>query len=106
MSPLSIPPLTLPVRGIAMIGVSVGRWGGLSETIRTTDIALALDLARTHPDLFATAAEYYLAQIGDAVLHAKRPGKTGTVLLLAEKNNHRIAALLRLPILGGSPGLH
>lgn len=33
-------------------------------------------LARTAPDLFPVAAEYYLAQVAVAVVHAEQPART------------------------------
>lgn len=79
--PISIPALSFPARGLTMKGVSVGRWAGLPEAVRTADIRTAIELARTAPDLFPVAAEYDLAQIADAVAHAEQPGRIGAVLL-------------------------
>nr|WP_272210262.1 hypothetical protein [Marinicella sp. W31]MDC2876129.1 hypothetical protein [Marinicella sp. W31] len=64
-----------------MSGISVGRWAGLSEAERAKDIQTALELAHRSPELFAVTAEYDLSAIAEAVAHAERPGRTGTVLL-------------------------
>lgn len=45
--PISIPALSFPTRGITIRGVSVGRWAGLPEPVRTADIDAAISLART-----------------------------------------------------------
>jgi NADPH:quinone reductase-like Zn-dependent oxidoreductase len=80
--PLEIPALLFSTRGIGMRGVSVGRWPALPDAVRAADLASALSLAQSEPDLFRVAAEYQLAQIADAVVHAERPGKDGAVLLI------------------------
>ena len=86
---ISILPLSLPVRGLSMKGVSVGGWGSLPEAVRTTDIATAIELARTASHLFPVAAVYDLAQVTDAVAHAERPGRTGAVLLTSVRDHQR-----------------
>jgi NADPH:quinone reductase-like Zn-dependent oxidoreductase len=87
--PISIPPLSFPVRDLTMKGVSVGNWASLPEAVRTADIRTAIELARTVSDLFPIAAEYDLAQVTDAVVHAEQPGRTGSVLLTSVHNNQR-----------------
>jgi NADPH:quinone reductase-like Zn-dependent oxidoreductase len=87
--PISIPPLSLPVRGLTMKGVSVGNWAGLPEAVRTADIRTAIELARSASHLFPVTAEYDLARVADAVVHAERPGRTGAVLLTSVHNNQR-----------------
>jgi NADPH:quinone reductase-like Zn-dependent oxidoreductase len=87
--PISIPPLSLPVRGLTMKGVSVGNWASLPEAMRTADIRSAIELARTASHLFPVAAEYALAQVKDAVVHAEQSGRTGSVLLTSVHNNQR-----------------
>jgi hypothetical protein len=57
--------------------------------VRTADIRTAIELARTVSDLFPIAAEYDLAQVTDAVVHAEQPGRTGSVLLTSVHNNQR-----------------
>ncbi|MGA5330378.1 hypothetical protein ACPCJT_29600 [Streptomyces griseoincarnatus] len=48
---------------------------------RAEDVAFAVDLARTSPELLEVAARYDLADVKAAVEHARRPGKSGTLLL-------------------------
>ena len=79
---INIPALAFSVCGISITGVSVANWGGLPDHVRAGDIATSLKLARTDTDLFDVAAEYDLAEVTQAVRHAERPGKAGTVLLI------------------------
>jgi NADPH:quinone reductase-like Zn-dependent oxidoreductase len=72
---------TTPLNAIALRGVTVGRWGLLSAEQRAADVAFALDLAQTRPDLFGVAGAYDLADYGAAIDEVTRPGKVGTVLL-------------------------
>uniref|UniRef100_B0T960 Alcohol dehydrogenase GroES domain protein n=1 Tax=Caulobacter sp. (strain K31) TaxID=366602 RepID=B0T960_CAUSK len=71
----------LSARALTLRGLSIGRWGREAEAVRQADIATALRLAQTQSDLFDTAGVYAPEQIGEAVAHVARPGKTGTVLL-------------------------
>jgi NADPH:quinone reductase-like Zn-dependent oxidoreductase len=87
---ISILPLSLPVRGLSMKGVSVGGWGSLPEAVRTADIATAIELARTASHLFPVAAVYDLAEVTAAVAHAEQPGRTGAVLLTSVRDHQRI----------------
>ncbi|MGS2591054.1 hypothetical protein [Streptomyces hebeiensis] len=48
---------------------------------RAQDVAFAQDLAQNTPDLLEVAASYDLADFKAAVEHARRPAKSGTVLL-------------------------
>ncbi|MFD5376681.1 hypothetical protein ACFWJE_20065 [Streptomyces griseoincarnatus] len=48
---------------------------------RAEDVAFAVDLACTSPELLEVAARYDLADVKAAVEHARRPGKSGTLLL-------------------------
>jgi hypothetical protein len=84
--PISTPPLSLPVRGLTMKGISVGNWASLPEALRTADIRTAIELARSVSHLFPVAAEYDLAQVTDAVVHAEQSGRTGAVLLTSVHN--------------------
>ncbi|MRW84935.1 zinc-binding dehydrogenase [Pseudoduganella sp. FT26W] len=78
---LTVPALAFSTRGITIHGVSVGRWPSLPDAVRAADIDTALHLARSQPTAFIAAAVYELAQVADAVRHAERPGKAGSVLL-------------------------
>ncbi|MDK1348717.1 alcohol dehydrogenase catalytic domain-containing protein [Streptomyces sp. 378] len=48
---------------------------------RAQDVGFAWDLARNTPDLLEVAAGYDLAEFKTAIQHARRPAKSGTVLL-------------------------
>lgn len=79
-TPLESLPLT--PRELTVRGVSVGRWlMSRSPAERAEDVAFVTREAQTSPDLFEVAAAYDLADYADAVAHARRTGKTGTVLL-------------------------
>ena len=84
--PIRVPALSFSVRDIRIHGVSVGRWAGLHESVRTEDIRTAIELARHEPALFAVAACYGLADIRRAAEHAQQAGKRGTVLLTSPSN--------------------
>ena len=72
------------VREMRIQGVTMNRWVQTTPpSLRAEDIATALRLARTKPELFEVAASYAFADIRQAVEHASRPGKRGTVLLTA-----------------------
>lgn len=71
----------LSARALTLRGLSIGHWGREPEAVRQADIATALRLAKTQPDLFEAAGHYAPEQIAEAVAHVARPGKVGTVLL-------------------------
>ncbi|MFS8200115.1 zinc-binding dehydrogenase [Streptomyces sp. CWNU-52B] len=73
--------LPLIARALTVRGVSVLRWLSRTPEERADDVAFAQDLARNTPDLLEVAAGYDLADFGAAVEHARRPAKSGTVLL-------------------------
>ncbi|MFF8670181.1 zinc-binding dehydrogenase [Streptomyces sp. NPDC015242] len=73
--------LPLIGRALTVRGVSVLHWPSRTPEERAQDVAFALDLARNTPDLLEVAATYDLADFRAAVEHARRPAKTGTVLL-------------------------
>jgi NADPH:quinone reductase-like Zn-dependent oxidoreductase len=62
-------------------GVSIGHWRKDTAEQKQVDVATAIRLGRTRPELFEVAGIYPPAEIGDAVEHVYRPGKTGVVLL-------------------------
>jgi NADPH:quinone reductase-like Zn-dependent oxidoreductase len=71
-------------REIRIQGVTLIRWIQTTPPeVRAEDIATAIRLARTKPELFEVAASYTFADIRQAVEHTSRPGKRGTVLLTA-----------------------
>lgn len=72
------------LREIRIQGVALGRWVQTTPPeVRAEDIATAIRLARTQPELFEVAASYPFADIRQAVEQTSRPGKRGTVLLTA-----------------------
>lgn len=73
--------LPLVARALTVRGVSILRWLSLTPEERAKDIAFAQDLAQNTPELLEVAASYDLADFKAAVEHARRPAKTGTVLL-------------------------
>ena len=91
--PIVAPALSFSTRDIRISGVSVGRWAGETAEVRAADIATALSLARTKPDLFKVAATYDLAAVADAAAHVERANKDGTVLLSSYNQDGSPAAL-------------
>jgi NADPH:quinone reductase-like Zn-dependent oxidoreductase len=74
--------LALIPRGLTVRGVSIGRWlTTRTAAQRAEDVAFATDLAESAPELLEVSASYDLADFTEAIAHARRPGKTGTVLL-------------------------
>ncbi|NLU75243.1 zinc-binding dehydrogenase [Streptomyces sp. HNM0575] len=79
---------TTPLEGLPLIqrsltvqGVTVSQWMSRTPEERAQDVAFAQDLARNTPDLLEVAASYDLADFEAAIEHARRPARTGTVLL-------------------------
>ncbi len=69
-------------RDISIRGASVHRWiEAASPEIRAEDIATAVRLAETQPELFQVAGTYELTHIAEALEQVGRPGKAGAVLL-------------------------
>jgi len=79
--PIQVASLAFSVRDIRIHGVSVGRWASLPSDVRAKDLETALALARKAPELFSVAGSYDLAQVRNAVTHARTPSKAGVVLL-------------------------
>lgn len=73
--------LPLVQRALTVQGVTVLHWMRRTPKERAQDVAFALDLARNTPDLLEVAASYDLADFKAAIEHARRPAKSGTVLL-------------------------
>lgn len=73
--------LPLIRRALTVRGVNVLQWMSRTPEERAQDVAFALDLARNTPDLLEVAAGYDLADFEAAIEHARRPARTGTVLL-------------------------
>ncbi|MFJ3306644.1 zinc-binding dehydrogenase [Streptomyces sp. NPDC086549] len=80
--PISVPASVLLHKSLTLRGKSIGRW--LSEASaerRASDVATAKLMALALKDQFDVAATYGLGELADAVRHAVRPGKVGTVLV-------------------------
>ncbi|BAC68416.1 dehydrogenase [Streptomyces avermitilis] len=80
--PISVHASTLLHKSLTLRGKNIGRW--LSEASadrRASDVATAKLIALTLKDQFDVAATYGLDELGNAVEHAVRPGKIGTVLV-------------------------
>jgi NADPH:quinone reductase-like Zn-dependent oxidoreductase len=79
----STPLESLPLipRELTVRGVSVLHWLSGTPEERAEDVAFAVRLAETAPELFDVADTYELADFSEALAHVRRPGRTGTVLL-------------------------
>ncbi|WP_405885347.1 zinc-binding dehydrogenase [Streptomyces sp. NBC_01136] len=80
--PISLHASTLLHQSLTLRGKNIGRW--LSEASaerRASDVATAKQIALALNDLFDVAATYGLGEVANAVEHAVRPGKVGTVLV-------------------------
>ncbi|MFK4267591.1 zinc-binding dehydrogenase [Streptomyces milbemycinicus] len=80
--PIPLHASTLLSKSLTLQGKNIGRW--LSEASaerRASDVATAQQIALGLKDQFVVAAEYSLGELTDAVEHAVRPGKVGTVLV-------------------------
>ncbi|MCF3131129.1 zinc-binding dehydrogenase [Streptomyces olivochromogenes] len=80
--PISVHASTLVGKSLTLRGKNISRW--LSEASperRASDVATAGQIARGLRDQFDVAATYGLGELAEAVEHAVRPGKVGTVLV-------------------------
>ncbi|MER5513411.1 zinc-binding dehydrogenase [Streptomyces sp. NPDC002763] len=80
--PISLPASTLLHKSLTLRGRSIGHW--MSDTPldrQVSDVAAAKMIATTAKDQFDVAATYGLEDLAEAVDHAQRPGKVGTVLI-------------------------
>ncbi|AGP59305.1 hypothetical protein M271_39620 [Streptomyces rapamycinicus NRRL 5491] len=77
----SLEALPLMARALTVRGMSILRWMSRTPGERAQDVAFAQDLAQNTPDLLEVAASYDLADFKPAIEHARRPAKSGTVLL-------------------------
>jgi NADPH:quinone reductase len=68
-------------RALTIKGVSLFNWQFEPATLREADLAKALELARSFPNLFPVAERYQASDYLGALEHAYRRGKTGAVLL-------------------------
>lgn len=81
--PVSVHASTLLHKSLTLQGKSIGRWQSeVSAERRASDVAAAAKLiALALGDQFDVAAVYGFDELTDAVEHAGRPGKAGTVLV-------------------------
>ncbi|MFP3569760.1 zinc-binding dehydrogenase [Paraburkholderia sp. SIMBA_030] len=68
-------------RALTIKGVSLFSWQYEPATVRSADLAKALELARNFPNLFPVAQRYQAGEYLRALEHTGRRGKTGMVLL-------------------------
>jgi NADPH:quinone reductase-like Zn-dependent oxidoreductase len=80
--PISVHASTLLHKSLTLRGATLGRWlYEASPERRASDVAAATQIALTLKDQFDVAATYPLGELADAVEHAVRPGKIGSVLI-------------------------
>jgi NADPH:quinone reductase-like Zn-dependent oxidoreductase len=79
--PISAPALFFSLRGKMIGGIALTRWMALPKDAQTADVAAALELVRDNRALLPVAAEYDFDHVAEAVRHAERAGRVGTVIL-------------------------
>ncbi|MGW0883162.1 zinc-binding dehydrogenase [Streptomyces sp. NPDC002671] len=80
--PISVHASQLLHKSLTLRGKSIGRWlYEVSAERRASDVAAAKLIALGLRDQIEVAAAYGLDELADAVEHAVRPGKVGTVLV-------------------------
>ncbi|MFK0107124.1 zinc-binding dehydrogenase [Streptomyces sp. NPDC091217] len=80
--PVSVHASTLLHKSLTLRGKSIGRWQSeVSAERRASDVGAAKLIALALGDQFDVAATYGLDELTEAVEHAGRPGKVGTVLV-------------------------
>jgi NADPH:quinone reductase-like Zn-dependent oxidoreductase len=68
--------------GLTLRGATIGRWvATTSPEQRVSDSAAASLMVQAFSSQFEVAAIYPISQLSDAIRHATKPGKTGTVLV-------------------------
>jgi NADPH:quinone reductase-like Zn-dependent oxidoreductase len=68
--------------GLTLRGATIGRWvTTTSPEQRVSDTRTACLMAQGFSSQFDVAAIYPIAELSDAIRHATKPGKTGTVLV-------------------------
>ena len=69
-------------RGLTLRGATIGRWvATTTPEQRASDTRTAGLIAQALSDHFDVAAIYPIGELSDAIRHAAKPGKTGTVLV-------------------------
>jgi hypothetical protein len=69
-------------RGLTLRGATIGSWiATTSPEQRVSDTNAACLMAQAFSVQFDVASIYPIAELSDAIRHAAKPGKTGTVLV-------------------------
>jgi NADPH:quinone reductase-like Zn-dependent oxidoreductase len=85
-SPIGVTGLDVTDQQFTIRGVVFFRWFfEVSAPEQREDIAAAIRLAQSHPELFAVADTFGLDQIQQAIAAVERPGRKGFVLLKTGK---------------------
>ena len=80
--PIPVLATALLDRGLTLRGATIGRWvATAAPEQRVSDTNTACQMAQAFSSQFDVAAIYPIAQFSDAIRHATKPGKTGTVLV-------------------------
>jgi NADPH:quinone reductase-like Zn-dependent oxidoreductase len=80
--PIPVHASALLDRGLTLRGVTIGRWvTAVPPEQRASDTTTARLMAQALSSEFDVAAIYPIAELSDAIRHATKPGKTGTVLV-------------------------
>jgi NADPH:quinone reductase-like Zn-dependent oxidoreductase len=80
--PIPVHASALLDRGLILRGATIGRWvATTSPEQRASDTTTAALMAQALSDQFDVAAIYPIGNLSDAIRHASKPGKTGTVLV-------------------------
>ena len=80
--PIPVHASALLDRGLTVRAATIGRWvAASSPEQRASDTTTACLMAQALSSQFDVAAIYPIAELSDAIRHATKPGKTGTVLV-------------------------
>lgn len=80
--PIPVHATALLDRGLTLRGATIGRWvATASPEQRLSDTNTACQMAQALSSQFDVAAIYPIAELSDAIRHATKPGKIGTVLV-------------------------
>lgn len=80
--PIPVHASALLDRGLTLRAATIGRWVATSSPEqRVSDTTTACLMAQALSSQFDVAAIYPIAELSDAIRHATKPGKTGTVLV-------------------------
>lgn len=80
--PIALPSIRLASREITLTGVSSSRWlKTTSAAQRREDVAEAIEIGRTAPNLFEIENDYDIARFMNAIEHTERAGRDGAILI-------------------------